>query len=614
MRFHRNATGLSCVNRLLNRYMKKLSIACGLLIASGSLFAQQYTLSTIAGTGTAGWSGDLGAALSAQFNDPIRVALDSAGNLYITDLGNSSIREVFTNGTVNSVTGNGSPGYSGDGGKAVGAGLSSPHDIAFDGSNNLYIADTGNSRVRIISNGVINTFAGTGVRGVEGANLGDGGPALSAQFIEPTGVAVDKNGNVYIADIGNATVRKVAPNGIISTFAGTGFLAFGGYSGEGGPATQALLGEPYSLTIDSAGNVYIVDIGLSRLFRVGSDGLIHTVATNFVADNCAVDSAGNVYAAVFTNNTVEKILPGGTTLWIGGNGISGYVGDGAVGTSGSMGAPYGVVVDKSGDVYAAEGANAIVRKLTPVPFSIGAISNAATNQPFSAPLSGTGDATVAISPGEIVTVFGTGLGPAGIVVNTPQNGYYGTSLSGTTVSIGGVLAPIIYTSATLVSAIVPYEVSGMTTANVYVTYQGQKSVVNTVPVAATAPGLFTLDSTGFGQALAVNLNGTVNSASNPTPVGGYLILYATGEGQTSPSGADGKLAPTTLPEPMPLNAVTATVGGVAANITYAGAAPGFVAGVMQVNLQIPAGVLSGTANVQLTTNTLHSPIVTIAVQ
>jgi len=594
--------------------MKKLSIVCGLLIASGSLFAQQYTLSTIAGTGTAGYSGDNGNALFAQFSDPIRVALDSAGNIYVTDLGNNSIREISTNGTINTIAGNGSPGYSGDGGSAAGAQLSSPHDIAFDASNNLYIADTANSRIRIVSGGIIKTFAGTGVRGIEGANLGDGGPALSAQFIEPTGVAVDNSGNVYISDIGNATVRKVTPGGTISTFAGTGFLSFGGYTGEGGPATQALLGMPYSLTTDSAGNVYIVDIGLSRLFRIGSDGLIHTVSATFVAQNCAVDAAGNIYAAAFPTNTVQKIIPNGTTLWIGGNGISGYVGDGLVGTSGSMGDPYGVAVDKSGHVYAAEGSNAVVRELTPVPFSIGAISNAATNQPFSPPLSGTGDATVAISPGEIVTLFGVGLGPASLVVNTPVNGYYGTSLSGTTVSIGGVLAPIIYASATLVSAIVPYEVGGMTTASVYVTYQGQNSVVNTVPVAATAPGLFTLNSTGFGQALAVNLNGTVNSASNPTPVGNYLLLYATGEGQTSPGGVDGKLAPTTSPEPMPLQAVTATVNGIAANINYAGAAPGFVAGVMQVNLQIPAGVLSGTANVQLITNTLLSPIVTIAVQ
>jgi uncharacterized protein (TIGR03437 family) len=592
--------------------MKKLSIACGLLIASGSLFAQQYSIGTIAGTGTAGWSGDLGPALSAQFDKPIRVALDGAGNIYITDQANSSIREVFTNGTVNSVTGNGSPGLSGDGKSAVGAQLASPNDIALDASNNLYIADTGNARVRKISNGIITTFAGT-TRGTEGTNLGDGALATSAQLIEPTGVTVDKSGNVYIADGGNATVRKVSPNGIITTFAGTGFLSFGGYTGEGGPATQALLGKPYSLTTDGAGNVYIVDIGLGRLFRVDTGGLIHTVKTNFTPENCAIDAAGNIYAADPSTNVVEKILPTGTTLWIGGDGVSGYAGDGGVGTSAQMGEPYGVAVDKSGNVYVAESLNAIVRKLVPVPFSIGAISNAATNQPFQAPFTSTGDATVAIAPGELITVFGVGLGPSSLVVNTPQNGYYGTQLAGTTVTIGGIPAPIIYTSSTLVSAIVPYEIVGMTSATVYVTYQGNKSVVNTVPVYPSAPGVFTLDSTGFGQALAVNLNGTVNSATNPTPAGNYLILYATGEGQTSPAGVDGQLTPTAYTESSIQN-VAATVNGVAAVVQYAGSAPGFLSGVMQVNVQIPTGTATGSANLLLTIDSLTSPVTTIQIQ
>ena len=270
-----------------------------------------------------------------------------------------------------------------------------------------------------------------------------------------------------------------------------------------------------------------------------------------------------------------------------------------------MGEPYGVTVDKAGNVFVAEALNGIVRELTPVPFSIGAISNAATNQPFAAPPTGVGDATVPIAPGEIVTLFGTGLGPTNLVVNTPQaNGLFGTQLGGTTVTIGGTAAPIIYASSTLVSAIVPYEINGATSANVVVSYQGNQSVVSTVKVLATAPGIFTADSSGTGQALAVNLNGTLNSATNPVPIGGFLIFYATGEGQTTPGGVDGKPAPTSAPFPMPLRTVTATVGGVPAVVSYAGAAPGFVAGVMQLNLQIPNGVLAGSAQVEMTVNGL----------
>jgi uncharacterized protein (TIGR03437 family) len=599
--------------------MTKSSIVCGLLIASGSLFAQQYTISTIAGTAVMpGYTGDQGPALSAQFNTPTRVVSDGKGNLFVTDYGNSGIREVFgNNGTVNSVAGNGSPGFSGDGGSSIGAQLASPHDIALDGKGNLYVADTGNSRIRIINiaNLTIKTFAGSGTRG----EAGDGGQATSAQLTYPTGVAVDPSGNVYIADSGTASVRKVAPNGTISTFAGTGFLSFGAFIGEGGPATQALLGIPYSLTTDSAGNLYIVDVGLSRLFRIGSDGLIHTVQIDFTGQNCVLDSAGNIYAAVYENHTVQKILPNGTTLWIGGDGYTGYAGDGGVGTSAFMAQPYGVAVDKSGNVYVAEAANAIIRQLTPVPFSIGAISNAATNQPFSAPPTAAGDATVAIAPGEIITLFGTGLGPSTLTVNTLKNGVFGTQLAGTTVMIGGTAAPIVYTSSSLVSAIVPFEVvapaTGFSTTSVYVIYQGQQSVTSTVPLAATAPGIFTASATGSGQALAMNQDGTgtLNSATSPIAIGSYITIYGTGAGQTTPASVDGALAPTVQPFPTPVDTITATVGGFSAVVSYAGAAPGLVDGLLQVNLQIPTGVLPGTAEVILTSNTLSSPPVTIQV-
>jgi uncharacterized protein (TIGR03437 family) len=594
--------------------MKKSFIVCGLLIASSSLFAQQYGMTTVAGNGTPGWSGDGGPALSAQFFNPIRVALDSKGDILLNDLGNSSIRIVTADRSVGSITGNGHPGFSGDGGTAIGAQLSSPHDIAVDSRDNLYIADTGNHRIRIVSNGTINTFAGTGASGPQNDPLGDGGKATDARFITPTGVAVDKSGNVYVSDIGNATVRKITPDGIITRFAGTGFLSFGAFQGEGGPATKALLGIPYSLTTDKDGNVYIVDIGYSRLFRIGPDGNIHTVRTNFSAQNCAIDGAGNIYAADYEDNTVERITNNGTALWIGGNGINAYSGDGAPGTSGSMSQPYGVAVDGSGNVYVAEAGNSVVRVLVPHPFSIGAISNAATIQPFAAPPLGSGDATIPISPGEIIVLFGTGLGPDTLVSNTPgSDGKFGTSLAGTTVNIGGVDAPLIYTSSTLVSAVVPYAVSGLTSADVYVTYQGNKSIVNTVQVAPTAPGLFTYNASGTGDALAVNFpSGQLNTPTHPANVGEFVILYVTGEGQTTPGGVDGQLAPS--PAPIPVHSVTATVNGIPANVGYAGGAPGIVAGVMQVNLQIPTGVAPGAATVKVLINNVYSPGATINVQ
>ncbi len=222
-----------------------------------------------------------------------------------------------------------------------------------------------------------------------------------------------------------------------------------------------------------------------------------------------------IYFASYTSHTVQKILPGGTVLWIAGDGAPGYSGDFGVGTSAQMSQPYGVAVDKAGNVFVAEAANAIIRKLTPVPFSIGAISNAATIRPFALPPGGFGDATVPISPGEIVVLFGTGLGPATIVSNTPVNGVYGTQLAGTQVTFAGIPAPILYTSSGIVSVIVPYGVNGLPTANVAVTYQGNQSVVTPVPVAATTQGIFTADASGSDAAVTVSLDGTLNSSTHP---------------------------------------------------------------------------------------------------
>jgi trimeric autotransporter adhesin len=173
-----------------------------------------------------------------------------------------------------------------------------------------------------------------------------------------------------------------------------------------------------------------------------------------------------------------------------------------------------------------------------------------------------------------------------------SNGSVPAQLAGTTVSFNGVNGPIVYTSNTQVAAIVPYEVTG-SSAQVVVSYQGQASPAFTVPVAASAPSLFSLNETGAGQAAAINaVDNTVNTAANPVKIGGYISLYATGQGQTTPAGVDGKVASGPV-LPMPNLQVSATVGGIPAVVQYAGGAPGEVAGVMQVNVQIPAGVQPG---------------------
>ena len=256
--------------------MKSLPVLFGVLISIGAASAQQYIVSTVAGTGgSPGWSGDGGPALSAQFQNPDRVAVDKQGNLYIADYSNYSVRKVGVDGTVSAVAGNGSFGYAGDG-SSSGSQLSTIHDVAVDAAGNVYIADTLNSRVRMVNSaGTISTVAGNGSRGYDG----DGGPAANATLYFPAGLALDSAGNLYIADYGNATVRKVDRNGSISTVAGVGYSVFGAAPGDGGPANKAFLEMPFALGVDAAGNIYIGDIGTSTIRRVGTDGKISTFVT-----------------------------------------------------------------------------------------------------------------------------------------------------------------------------------------------------------------------------------------------------------------------------------------------------------------------------------------------
>jgi len=208
-------------------------------------------ISTYAGNGTSAFFGDGGLATSAELISPRRVAVDSSGNLYITDF--LRIRKVNTSGIISTVAGNGTSGFSGDGGLATSAKLNSPLGVAVDSAGNLYIADFGNQRIRKVNTGgIITTVAGNGTSGFSG----DGGLATSAKLNSPQGVAVDSAGNIYIADSGNQRIREVSTSGVISTIAGD---AISGFSGDGGPATLAELNNPQSVAIVSTGNLYVMD-------------------------------------------------------------------------------------------------------------------------------------------------------------------------------------------------------------------------------------------------------------------------------------------------------------------------------------------------------------------
>jgi uncharacterized protein (TIGR03437 family) len=255
----------------------------------------------------------------------------------------------------------------------------------------------------------------------------------------------------------------------------------------------------------------------------------------------------------------------------------------------------------------------VIRRLSPVAFSIGAVANAANLQAFAPPITGSGTAAVPVSPGEIVVVFGSGLGPASIAVASPSGGFFPTTVGGTQVLFDGKPAPLIYSSATAVAAIVPYAVYLASSTTVTVAYQNKTSASTTVPVSTSAPGVFTRDASGSGQAAVLNQDGTKNSSTNPAAPGSVITLYVTGEGQTAPAGIDGKLAGVTN-LPYPLQPVNVRIGGLLATVDYFGAAPTLVAGVMQINVEVPAGLPADSAvPLVVQIGGVNSPAVSIAI-
>lgn len=349
--------------------MKHVQNNCGrgILLYAFSFFIitslKAQIITTFVGNGRYGYSGNGGPATSAKLATPSGVATDKEGNLYIADRDNNVIRVVNKNGIISNFAGSGTMGYSGDGGPAIDARLYFPDRIAFDHAGNLYIVDQVGATIRKVAvNGIITTLVNN--YGTQGFS-GDGGPLINAQLNNITAIAFDKADNMYISDYYNQRIRKVNTAGIITTFAGIGVA---GYSGDGGPATNAKLNNPWGLAFDAADNLYVSDPGNGRIRKITPSGIISTYAGNgtrgYSGDggpanlaqmygplDCAMDQNGNLYVEDELNYAIRKISPVGIITTLAGNGTEGYTGDGGPATVAQLSDLRGISVDDVGNVY-----------------------------------------------------------------------------------------------------------------------------------------------------------------------------------------------------------------------------------------------------------------------
>jgi uncharacterized protein (TIGR03437 family) len=699
-----------------------------LLGISVAVMGTAQVITTVAGTGTDFYQGDGGLAINAGLSKPQGLAVDLAGNVFVADSGNLRLREVTTAGIINTVAGNGMAGLTlvgnniGDGGPATSAEFAPAflpfmQGVAVDLGGNLYITDVGNFRVRKVdSSGNITTVAGNGTP----ITSGDGGLATSAGFMEPTGIAIDVFRNLYIADAASARVRVVSAAGIIKTIAGTGVV---GYSGDGGPAASAQLSVPIGLALDVQGNLYIAESGNTiygpRVRKVDTSGIITTVAGNgtpgFSGDGglatsaqlgatlqgVAVDHAGNIYIADYANYRVRKVSATGIITTVAGTGRIGGTGDGGYPTNAQL-QPSGIGLDNAGNLYISDTTDSRVRKITfgatPPGLSVGAsslyfsnttlhnqappsqiltvstagpplsftaasattsgggwlnastsngttpqsltVSISVTNAAGQALAAGTYKGTITLTPTTpgyttqvmvpVTLVLSASVPPApaispngvvngasfqagaGIVSNsyvtitgtnlasTTDNwnnsiigGALPTSLDGVTVTFSGVPGYLSYISPTQINVLVPSIDLG--TASIQVINNGSLGSSQTVGVGQYAPAFFTVGT----QVVATRQdytyafkNGTVAGVTTvPAKPGDVLILWGTGFGPTAPATLSGAVTPsdksyaTSTP-------VTVTINNVPATVYGAALAPGF-AGLYQVAIQVPASLPNG---------------------
>ena len=622
--------------------------------------AASGAITTVAGTAKPGYSPDGTPGVQAEINPPEALAVDAAGNLYIGDGVRVRVISAST-GLLSTIAGT---SENGDGGTALEALLSFPSTLAYNATGDLFIGEGGNDirRVdhatglistvpistaglqppgfilkfhclvvapdgnilagstgaifRVDSNtGAVSLFAGTGTAGFSG----DGGPATSAEVGWISAMTYDAAGNLLIGESDHLRVRRIdAQTGVITTIAGNGQQV---YSGDGIPAISSGLGGISGLAVDSKGDIFIAGTP-TRLVKVTPDGLVGTAAGDGgcgyrgdggdprLAELCApthvvVDPADNLFIAEATCHCVRRIDAGsGIIQTVAGSGSAGTSSSGILATTARFQEVDALAF--SGDsLLVADGLNSFVWSVTP---PVGPSLETALPQ-FEQVMSAADFVCASLSPGKIITIFGNYLGPfrPGFLT-IGSDGRVTTQLSGVSVLFDEIPAPLIYVSAGQINAIVPWGVRSTYPTVRVTTPSGSTTQSNSAgPVEPVAAGVF--------ASAIVNQDGTLNSASNPAPKGSTITLYASGLGQTNPPAADGMIIPSTntpgLEQAVPeiSFSTNALLAGVPAQVLHAGPVPGIVAGLFQLNVEVPSSAPAGQDVIQIPTSCVSPPVI-----
>ncbi|HUS07266.1 MAG TPA: hypothetical protein VMZ52_13250, partial [Bryobacteraceae bacterium] len=480
--------------------------------------------------------------------------------------------------------------------------IAHPGSIALDSFGNVFVSDaTANRIYRVAADGRATPFAGVDKPGFGG----DQGPALQSVLASPSGLAFDALDSLYFADTGSGRIRKISPGGWISTVAG------GGTREGDGIASESALSQPAGVAIDNQGTLFFSESGANRIRSLSRSGLLTTVADAASANllrpgGLRVAPNGDIYVADAGNHRIRHIPAVGPATTIAGNGAPGFSGDDGPAAAAKLSSPSDVALDSAGNIWISDTGNNRIRKLTREPSTpgVGQIST----------VSVTHAATFkeqAVAPGEILSIFGSGLGPVvGAIAKLTSAGILETQVAEVQVLFDGRPAPLFYVQDQQINVQALYALSAQRSTEITVVYRGLVAARATLAVQDSVPGLLTLAG-GTGQAVVMNENGVTNGMDSPASRGAVVVFYATGDGQLGADALDGKPA---VFSPSSAS-VAVDIAGYPGEILYAGRAPGFV-GLMQINVRLPAALAAtGLQPITLSVNGAKSqPGVVLALQ